>query len=93
MRQIPLKDIETGLQDWLNFKDIDSNGDATIIKVLIVRPNDLKIIVHPNDHSHFHVISTQHNFNTRFSLESADFINNKVGSISTSDIKKLKHIF
>lgn len=81
-------------------KHIDSTQvlpDSRVCKIkrYIASVGDLVIEVYPNDHypPHFHVVSKQRKINARFNLETLEYINTKIGTISSKDIKKIQNFF
>lgn len=83
------------LETHLDSTQVLPNGTVYKIKRFIASTGDLKIEVYPKDHEpeHFHVISKQRKINARFDIKTLDHINNKQGSISSSDIKKIQNFF
>lgn len=71
--------------------------DGTVIKIkrFVARTGDLEVHIYPNDHhpAHFHVISKQRGINARFDLNTFELIDEKQGTISSKDQKKIKNLF
>ncbi|MFP4514386.1 MAG: DUF4160 domain-containing protein [Parcubacteria group bacterium] len=83
------------LETHLDSTQILPNGTVYKIKRFIAATGDLKIEVYPKDHEpkHFHVVSKKRKINARFDIETLAHINNKQGSISSGDIKKIQNFF
>jgi len=83
------------LETHLDSTQVLPDGTVYKIKRFIAATGDLKIEVYPKDHKpkHFHVISKQRKINARFDIDTLAHINNKQGSISFGDIKKIQNFF
>lgn len=83
------------LEKHLNSNQVGPDGRVYKIKRFIASVGDLKIEVYPNDHypPHFHIVSKQRKINARFNIETLDYINSKIGKISSKDIKKIQNFF
>lgn len=83
------------LETHLDSTQVLPDGTVYKIKRFIASTGDLRIEVYPKDHEpeHFHVISKQRKINARFDIKTLVHINDKQGSISSSDIKKIQNFF
>jgi len=93
-RQLNIADL---LEKHLDSTQVLPDGTVYKIKRFITSVGDLKIEVFPKDHmpnpDHFQVISKQRKINARFDIKTLNHINNKQGSISSNDIKKIQNFF
>lgn len=91
-KQVNIADL---IETHLDSTQVLPDGTVYKIKRFIASTGDLKIEVYPKDHEpeHFHVISKQRKINARFDIKTLDHINNKQGSISSSDIRKIQNFF
>lgn len=76
-------------------RSLDISSGRPIIKVLIAREKDLKIILNTNDHNppHFHVNSTQRNFSAKFDLYTFELLDIKGSGFRNRDIKIIQDLF
>lgn len=63
-----------------------------VIKDLVKKINDLKVIIYSNDHNppHFHVISNDHKVNAKFLIENGEYLS---GEISAKNLKVIKAFY
>jgi hypothetical protein len=89
------KNLAELIESQLNSTAIWEDGTVIKIKRFVARAGDLEVHIYPNDHrpAHFHVISKQRGINARFDLNTFELINEKQGTISSKDQKKIKNLF
>ncbi|MBN2571418.1 MAG: DUF4160 domain-containing protein [Ignavibacteriales bacterium] len=86
-----IEDFESNLKQLLSSGiSICPDGSLCLTRKLVDKINNLKIVIHPNDHNppHFHVI--YNNLNASFDINTCELLK---GNLSNNDMKLIKYWF